>query len=252
MRVKIGDGKSTSLWWDPWSRVGPLGMHEDRVHLTHAGYNTKESVAEAIENLNTLFPVPNIPACLRLLELDWPNLNDEKDRMIWYDEKEFEWSTKRVWESIRKKGDRPNWYKLVWKAPIIPKCSFIAWVAVKGRLATMDWIQKRGTHLANKCVLCNIECETIDHLFFNCNFTLGVWKNLIGNNFGWTNFVTFDEWVQWATSLWNKKEYIKWRLLFNSTIYILWRERNSRIHKHKTMSAITIFYLICSMVECLA
>ena len=56
-----------------------------------------------------------------------------------------------------------------------PKLSFFVWEASWGRVLTLDRLQKRGWALANRCFLCQMVEESIDHLLLHCEKTREVW-----------------------------------------------------------------------------
>ena len=57
-----------------------------------------------------------------------------------------------------------------------PKISFFAWEASWGKALTLDQIQKRGWALANRCYLCHLNEESIDHLLLHCVKTSALWE----------------------------------------------------------------------------
>lgn len=42
----------------------------------------------------------------------------------------------------------------------------------------MGKLKVKGKMDPNMCILCRNNCETLDHLFFQCRFSSGVWKNV--------------------------------------------------------------------------
>ena len=52
-----------------------------------------------------------------------------------------------------------------------PKISLFVWEASWGKALTLDQIQKKGWALGNRCFLCQVCEETIDHLLLHCERT---------------------------------------------------------------------------------
>ncbi|GJW72611.1 reverse transcriptase zinc-binding domain-containing protein [Tanacetum coccineum] len=71
-----------------------------------------------------------------------------------------------------------KWAKRIWYSQFIPKQSFILWMAVQGMLMTCDRMVKWGSYDMRVCALCKCNSETHDHLFFNCQYSGAIWKEL--------------------------------------------------------------------------
>ncbi|XP_074288399.1 uncharacterized protein LOC141613561 [Silene latifolia] len=74
------------------------------------------------------------------------------------------------------KGNRPrvNWYKAIWNGWIIPKHQFLGWLVAHEALNTTARLAKFGMAIEDKCYLCGLSEETIEHLFFECVYSKGV------------------------------------------------------------------------------
>ena len=57
---------------------------------------------------------------------------------------------------------------VIWKTCVQPKVSFFGWEATWGKALTLDQLQKKGWHLANRCYLCQMHEESIHHILFHC------------------------------------------------------------------------------------
>ena len=84
--------------------------------------------------------------------------------------------TKAAYEWFRPREDRRVWAKYIWHDSIPPKYSFIAWLALRGRLSTRDRITWEDIDAT--CSLCTRDDESADHLFFRCRETWGVWDKV--------------------------------------------------------------------------
>lgn len=55
--------------------------------------------------------------------------------------------------------------------PILtPKHAF-SWIAILNRFATKDRLRRLGLSIDECCILCGVENESRDHLFFSCSFS---------------------------------------------------------------------------------
>ncbi|XP_013745676.2 uncharacterized protein LOC106448319 [Brassica napus] len=95
------------------------------------------------------------------------------------------------------------------------------------------------------CVYCGEADETRDHLFFACPYTFTLWLNVVGNLFG------PDPDSDWKITLqrmlggtYERLTYILLRLVWQTTIYFIWRERNDRRHNGTVKSVAQLARLI--------
>lgn len=65
--------------------------------------------------------------------------------------------------------------KDLWRCKIPSKVVFFAWIALKGKIFTLDNFQRRGISLPNICFLCHCVEEFVDHILIHCPFALEVW-----------------------------------------------------------------------------
>lgn len=67
----------------------------------------------------------------------------------------------------------------MWHKYNIPRQSLISWLALKAWLITNDKLVRWGKLDSALCVLYNKEEESIDHLFFKCDFSCDVWNSYL-------------------------------------------------------------------------
>ncbi|KAL0445492.1 UNVERIFIED_CONTAM: hypothetical protein Slati_1677100 [Sesamum latifolium] len=78
-------------------------------------------------------------------------------------------SSAAAYDMLHPPGPKVDWSSLLVGTFKIPRHRFILWLAILGRLSTLDkpWLH----HLGTNCVLCRADTpETHDHLFFTCSF----------------------------------------------------------------------------------
>ena len=144
-------------------------------------------------------------------------------------------SASRTWDQVRVKRDKVSWSKVVWLPQGVPRYAFILWLAIKNRLSTGDRMRQWG--MVQGCVFCGERDETRDHLYFACPYSYTVWevlaRRLVGNgiNPDW-------QWTIARLQRMNDKrlDTILARMLIQSTVYHVWRERNARRHQQPGMS----------------
>lgn len=121
------------------------------------------------------------------------------------------------------------WRALVWFSQAVPRHSFMTWLAFKNRLSTGNRMRAWG--ITQGCILCGEVNKTRDHLFFACPFSFTVWFNTAGRLFG---SVITPDWDDTIASLLqtgsNRIDSVLMRMAFQTVLYAIWRERNTRRH----------------------
>ena len=75
---------------------------------------------------------------------------------------------------------------LVWN-PVVPqKIGVFAWEVAWGKVLTLDQLKRRGMTFANRCFMCEVEEETIDHLLIHCKSAKMLWDLFLSiDGFSW-------------------------------------------------------------------
>lgn len=71
------------------------------------------------------------------------------------------------------------WTDWIWAKVHSPKAAFISWMAIQGRLYTLDRIAKFAGHIDTCCCLCNMAPENHQHLFFQCPISQQILKRVL-------------------------------------------------------------------------
>lgn len=98
-----------------------------------------------------------------------------------------------------------------------------------------------GGNFNSGCSFCDEEMETRNHIFFECEYSEAVWKNLAGKlmeddySYIWADIVALISTDQKTT------KFFALKYVFQATIHRLWLERNGRrlgeaSKPHNTMS----------------
>ncbi|GKA11710.1 RNA-directed DNA polymerase, eukaryota, reverse transcriptase zinc-binding domain protein [Tanacetum coccineum] len=178
--VEIGNGNSTSIWYDNWHPLGPLSNVVTKRDIYDAMAD-KCTVKEAINRGNWNWPSDWAGKFPILNNYGVPNLKESKDDVTkWKDNngKLVNFSVKHAWKDRTEEGLKVNWKNMVWYAKCIPTHAFVLWMAVQGRLLTQDEMIKWNPNLVLKCPLCDECCDSHNHLFFKCKYSELVWKKM--------------------------------------------------------------------------
>ncbi|KAL0381969.1 UNVERIFIED_CONTAM: hypothetical protein Scaly_0484200 [Sesamum calycinum] len=137
--------------------------------MTNTGPLDKLSVVMKDGQWN--WPMITDIACLEITYM-LPPISEGQDRISWKSN-DGSFNTSTAYDLFRQPGPKVVWSSLLLGPFKIPKNCFILWLAIMGKLSTLDkpWLH----HTDNNCILCPDGVpETHDHLFFTCSFSADV------------------------------------------------------------------------------
>ncbi|KAF5191731.1 RNA-directed DNA polymerase (reverse transcriptase)-related family protein [Thalictrum thalictroides] len=165
-RHLIFDGSKTNFWYSPWSERGILHeqMSGPAKYLT--GIRETTMMSDFIDH-NSWKPPPNSnPLVIDL----WQSLQrveigegEEEDTVVWTPSPNGKFTIKSAYAVLRTRYPKAKWAKAIWGNPMIPRHSFITWLAAKERLSTQDKLMKWGSLQKSVCALCT-DLTTRDQL----------------------------------------------------------------------------------------
>nr|GEW98655.1 RNA-directed DNA polymerase, eukaryota [Tanacetum cinerariifolium] len=180
MRIKVGNGESTSFWEDKWCDAGVL---KDR-RLPRGGCE-KNQVNE-LEDLMRLVVLSPI-----------------EDRWMWGLENSGLFPVASIRRHIDDKM-RSGWNcKTRWINYVPIKVNVLAWKVMTDSLPTRFNISRRGIPIDSiLCVNCDMGVETSRHLFFSCRMANEV-TNLIARlwDVPEPECESYKEWLVWVTNV---------------------------------------------------
>ena len=123
----------------------------------------------------------------------------------------------------------PNWFFFFF---------FFAWKASWGKALTLDQLKRRGWSLANRCFLCLVEEESINHILIHYTKIRVLWE-LIFALFGvmWVlqSFVR-ETLLGWHGSFVGKKRKKVWKIAPLCLFWMVWKERNRIAFNNEELS----------------
>nr|XP_043639244.1 uncharacterized protein LOC122610314 [Erigeron canadensis] len=251
----IGNGCTTSAWYDNWSSRSPLIDHLTPRMISAAGFSLNDSVAMLIQDGAWKWP-SNWNNQLHNVEI--PILMDNFDSISWRDRdgnlKVF--SIPNVWEDIRTRDIRLAWTDLVWHKFGIPKHAFMLLLVFKRRLKTQDMLRSWDLIHSSQdedivWPLCELEPDSHNHLFFECSFSDQVWRgvldevNMVHSSSSWDSIIQ-----QFLSSIKSKSfKMIAGRLILAAAVYMIWQERKSRLFKKQKKPAAQLVKEVIEVVR---
>ena len=181
-------------------------------------------------------------------------LNQEQDYYEWElaGKTISKYSTGDVYTYLRGEIAEVNWSKSIWSSYEIPRHSFLAWLVINNRCPTRDRLIGWGIQVSPLCLLCNLQSESRNNLFYECGYSFDLW-NLVVTKCGLTPCRDWDGTVLQMTALPRSKSRRHNTLLtllaWKSTIYWSWNKRNSRLHQNNFRSVDSLFVALDSQLR---
>ncbi|XP_024006225.1 uncharacterized protein LOC112082856 [Eutrema salsugineum] len=238
LRCVVGNGLTASFWFDYWNDLGPFismfgvsGPRQLRIPLSshvvqgtrHGAWHLPPARSELSETLQTV-----------LCTISPPSSDKCSDYYLWRNAAGGfgpSFSSKVTWDHIRVSSPSVPWHKIIWSKEEIPRCSFIAWLAMLVRLPTRDRLLRWGMSVPGQCLLCNSDQESHEHIFFRCTYSSELWSRFAGSL--WpnppTSYQLVPAWIGQRTTGNSRRLQVLGKLIFQCIIYSLWKERNARV-----------------------
>ncbi|XP_009102113.2 uncharacterized protein LOC103828250 [Brassica rapa] len=240
MHCDIGNGEAASFWFDSWTSLGPLidftGQGGPRSLRIRKGAN----VNQASTNGSWTLPAARSNAIQTIQEvittIDPPNSTKGTDTFKWRkSDGTFGpiFSSKVTWEFLQQPSPTVFWSKDIWLKENIPRNSFVASLALLRRLPTKDRLLHWGLN--------------VSWVVFSAR---QVWKLIITSSLSVIIPPLFScllrrtsgihaaaAWILQPHPPANHNASVLMKLIFQSIIYIVWKERNTRIFTAVSTSA---------------
>ncbi|KAI3442836.1 F-box domain-containing protein [Psidium guajava] len=248
-RWRIGDGATVSFWFDPWHTNGPLcKVFSDReIYLSRVSRMAK--VRDFCEGhflpnsvLDRLHTWPDFP----------PIINPaRRDCLTWLCHPSGTFTIASAWNDIRLNGSVVFWHRFVWDRHIIPRHSFLLWLATLKRLPTQVLLLNCRRIADGTCPFCRCRPDSVDHLFFACQVTgslANFWATKCG--LSWRNR-TWHETLHWAIRKFggNHFHHCITRFSFAALCYLIWSERNHIIFRNQTRDSTALQKHLLKVVQ---
>lgn len=155
------------------------------------------------------------------------------DKYVWHPEPgrgNGNFSMGETWRVLHPFPMEVFWHKVVWFTGRIPKHAFITWVVARDKMVTRDSLTRWGLTVPSSYVLCTWHNERRQHLFFDCEYSKQVWT-FFASRLNLVSPQGFEAVLRWlkAPSR-NKHVTLIIRLIHQVVLYLVWKERNRRIH----------------------
>lgn len=95
-------------------------------------------------------------------------------------------------ENLRSKQPVVSWYKAVWFSMAIHRHAFVLWLVFINAIVTNEKMCSWGYGGDTLCRFCFGIQGSVEHLFFQCSFSMRIWRSLMAD------CLVVDSVVEWA------------------------------------------------------
>ena len=237
MNFKVGKGTKIRFWKDPW--CGEVELARRFPQLFNMAAQRSATVGELWDhnpdlgswNLRFLrgFNDWELNMVVELLQiLRSQRITMEEDLALWKGGKNGKFEVKEAYELLISHSTLLFPKKGIWVENVPSKLAFFAWEATWGRVLTLDRLQKRGWQLPNRCYLCGMDEENVNHLLIHCTVARVLWGivlGLVGAQWVFPESVK-EVIVSWKGIFVGKKREKIWRSIPLFIFWTVWKERN--------------------------
>ena len=235
----VGNGRNTLFWTDRWLHGSSLeSLAPNVVRCVPFKFRKNRTVHEALQENRWVSDIKNALGWLGLAEylelwdlLAEVNLSDLEDVHRWKLEASGSFSMQSAYRCYFLGSITFEPWKRLWKSWAPGKCKTFVWLAIRNRCWTADRLAKRGLQHPERCVLCDQEEETIQHILTSCVFARQFWHTILQQlalaTLTPTRSSSFADWWKKA----EKRLQKHLRKGFNSFCilgaWIIWKHRNA-------------------------
>ncbi|KAH0925436.1 hypothetical protein HID58_017692 [Brassica napus] len=240
--------KQASFWHDIWTPDGPILSRTGPTGPMVSGVPLDASVSSIITNgawnISARSRHPILRYIRSVLPAQVPDVDSiDEDYFLWRNspaDQPTDFSVSKLYSTLNPDPPIAQWHRVVWFKKRIPRHAFITWLVMRERMVTRDRLISWGMNVSSTCLLCATCDETAPHIFFECDYSLSVWNGLISRS-RLTPPSELQAIVDWLSSpqLTGKLK-IMMHLIFQATIYHLWKERNNRFHSNSARPPVQI------------
>jgi len=181
--VQVGDGASTSSWWDSWLGAFTLAVQFPCLlsHSTNKDVSVQQIIQLGISyNLTARL---SSQATLELTEVQQLvasiTLTQQPDRRTCkFADTTSKLNTGAIYRASTYSGVSSRIYNYVWTSRAPTRVRFFGWLLMRGRLQCRANLYYKHVLDDDICELCRQQPETSDHLIFHCTVAKEFWNHL--------------------------------------------------------------------------
>ena len=237
VKCVIGNGRRASFWFDNWTIHGPLfnyiGLDGPRTLRVPLNATVSDACGENGWNLADPRSDNGVNLHAYLTTITLPSESSENDTYDWVVENKScnGFSSSRTWSVLRPRANGVDWCSSIWFKGAIPRHAFNMWTANLDRLPTKTRLASWGMNIDTLCGLCSSQQECRDHLFLSCDFAQFIWHQVsLRLHLPRIALTTWSNLLSWVRTKHSRSPPTLRKLVAQSVVYHLWKQRNNLLH----------------------
>ncbi|XP_030508975.2 uncharacterized protein LOC115723630 [Cannabis sativa] len=236
---KIGDGNSTSIWFDPWV---PGDIRQPTPSVDDAGTISLVSnfITDQQWNAELVKRWFRREDAKRIINISLPG-RPVRDSWLWLPSTNGEFTIKSAYKLL-KNGNHSNEgdgkWKSIWGAKIHNRLKMFWWRLLANCIPTKERLSMSIPIQDTTCTFCFTCAENSFHLLWECQYARAIWFGC-----SWSvradviSVSNWDEWMGWFSNATNRPSFLDFNTFLGGAAIIfenIWRERNGRIHDRRS------------------
>uniref|UniRef100_A0A803QSN5 Reverse transcriptase domain-containing protein n=1 Tax=Cannabis sativa TaxID=3483 RepID=A0A803QSN5_CANSA len=245
----IGNGKETSIWFDPWV-PGDNAQPMPCVETTEGVSLVSNFIINQQWNEDMVRKWFARDDAKRILNISLPDTSTN-DTWLWLPEPNGEFSVKlacRILSTPNQDAQSDRKWRILWGASIHNRLKFLWWRILSNSLPTKGKIGSLFPITDMNCLFCSSYIESSFHLFWDCIVAKSIWFGC-----SWCvrtsvpSISNWEEWIDWFTMSANRPPAMDLNCFLGGAAIIfesIWKERNSLLHgKQQTPLKVQVQYI---------
>uniref|UniRef100_A0A2N9G7C7 Reverse transcriptase domain-containing protein n=1 Tax=Fagus sylvatica TaxID=28930 RepID=A0A2N9G7C7_FAGSY len=237
----VGSGDSILVWSEPWVPgltdfiPLPKASLEEIPCLAVSQLMNQAKTDWNMDTLTSLFDSDTIQAIQNIPR--W-RIN-QMDKWIWMKTTNGEFSVKSAFKEVCREAADPEVNALmnqIWKSSLHQRLKMLLWRIAVGALPTRDSLSRFLTNFDNSCPLCNSFCESVVHVFWQCELARALWFGICGIRTEHFHLASAANLVEVIVFPLDDLVFPDYFLLQGTLILdLVWKARNSKVYDEGTV-----------------
>ncbi|XP_078150208.1 uncharacterized protein LOC144545516 [Carex rostrata] len=232
----VGSGTEILFWHDSWMGM-PLKYQYPDLYLQAQRGNLYVSEANNGGDwdlaLETYLSQDSIDQSEELMQ-QLQHINIEEtvaDVVLWRWEMTKSFTVKSFYKGIEEYPIVNDIRARAWNIGAPPRVLIFIWLMLRNRILTVDNLVRRGWEIPNRCVLCKMASESVEHLYSECQYTTMVIHHLLVRTRHTLRLTNMQ--AHYAHNIVNSGD-MQIRRMQVVICFVVWRERCKRIFREES------------------